>query len=78
MKVITYLPTFNKNQRNLQQILINAKNTSKVCSKCGSYGKFGEGKEGYKFICNNCGYSNNKHFNAGNNIAKRTIEILKK
>jgi len=78
MKVLTYLPTFNKNQINIQQILINAKNTSKKCYRCGSYGKFGEGKESYNFICNNCGLRINKHFNASCNIAKRTFEVLKK
>jgi hypothetical protein len=30
------------------------------------------------FKCNNCGYNNNKHFNAGNNVVKRAIEYLKK
>jgi|GEM_PF-1598290 len=78
MKILTYLPTFNKNQRNLKQILIDSYNTSKKCYRCGNFGKFGEGKESYKFICENCGIRINKHFNSANNIAKRTAEILRK
>jgi transposase len=78
MKVLTYLPTFNKNQRNLKQILIDSYNTSKKCYRCGSFGKFGEEKESYKFICENCGIRINRHFNSANNIAKRNVEVLRK
>jgi dihydroneopterin aldolase/transcription elongation factor Elf1 len=82
MKILTYLPTFNKNQRNLRQILVDADGTTIYCSKCGSKGKLikyiAKGKIKKFFKCNNCGYSNNKHFNAGNNIVKRAIEYLKK
>jgi ribosomal protein L37E len=73
MKILTYLPTFSKNQRNLRQLLVDADKTSIRCSRCGSKGKF----ESYKFICSKCGYINNRHFNAGNNIAKRTVEYIK-
>ncbi|MFH7860149.1 MAG: zinc ribbon domain-containing protein [Candidatus Aenigmatarchaeota archaeon] len=75
MKVLTYLPTFNKNQRNIQQVLVDSYRTSRICSRCGSYGKIGKGKE---FFCSKCGLINNKHINASKNIAKRTIEILRK
>jgi len=82
MKVLTYLPTFNKNQKNLRQILVDADGTTIYCSKCGSKGKLikyiAKGKIKKFFKCNNCGYSNNKHFNAGNNIVKRAKEYLKK
>jgi dihydroneopterin aldolase/predicted RNA-binding Zn-ribbon protein involved in translation (DUF1610 family) len=82
MKILTYLPTYNKNQKNLRQILVDADGTTIYCSKCGSKGKLvkyiAKGKIKKFFKCNNCGYSNNKHFNAGNNIAKRAIEYLKK
>ena len=81
MKILTYLPTFNKNQRNLRQILVDADGTTIYCSKCGSKGKLikyiAKGKIKKFFKCNNCGYSNNKHFNAGNNIVKKAIEYLK-
>jgi len=40
MKILTYLPIFNKNQRNLQQILVDAYETSKKCSRCGNYIEF--------------------------------------
>jgi transcription elongation factor Elf1 len=82
MKVLTYLPTFSKNQKNLRQILVDADGTTIYCSKCGSKGKLikyiAKGKIRKFFKCNNCGYSNNKHFNAGNNVVKRAIEYLKK
>jgi hypothetical protein len=81
MKVLTYLPTFSKNQKNLRQILVDADGTTIYCSKCGSKGKLikyiAKGKIKKFFKCNNCGYNNNKHFNAGNNIVKRAIEYLK-
>ena len=72
-KVITYLPTFNKNQRNIEQILIDADYTSKKCSKCGNKGRI----NGRMFECKYCRYKFDKHLNASNNIAKRTIEVLK-
>jgi hypothetical protein len=82
MKVLTYLPTFSKNQKNLRQILVDADGTTIYCSKCGSKGKLikyiAKGKIKKFFKCNNCGYNNNKHFNAGNNVVKRAIEYLKK
>ena len=73
MKVLTYLPTFNKNQRNLEQILVKARNTSINCSKCGKKGKI----NGRLFECKYCGYKFDKHLNASNNISKRTIEVLR-
>jgi hypothetical protein len=76
MKVLTYLPTFNKNQRNLKQILINADYTTIKCYRCGSFGKIGKGKNSF-FICEKCGLITNKHYNASNNISKRTIEYFR-
>jgi RecJ-like exonuclease len=76
MKVLTYLPTFSKNQRNLKQILIGADYTTIKCYRCGSFGKIGKGKNSF-FICEKCGLVTNKHYNAGNNISKRTIEYFK-
>jgi hypothetical protein len=73
MKALTYLPTFSKNQRNLEQILVKARNTSINCSKCGGKGKI----NGRMFECRNCGYKFDKHLNASNNISKRTIEVLR-
>jgi dihydroneopterin aldolase/predicted RNA-binding Zn-ribbon protein involved in translation (DUF1610 family) len=81
MKVLTYLPTFSKNQKNLRQILVDADGTTIYCSKCGSKGKLikyiTKGKIKKFFKCNNCGYKDNKHFNASANISKRAIEYLK-
>jgi transposase len=76
MKILTYLPTFNKNQRNLRQILVNADCTSIKCYRCGSFGKIGKRKNSF-FICEKCGLVTNKHYNASNNISKRTIEYFK-
>jgi transposase len=73
MKILTYLPTFSKNQRNLQQILIDADYTSIKCSRCGSKGI----KRGEEFFCNKCRFTDNIHINASRNISKRTIEVLK-
>ncbi|MEM3419604.1 MAG: zinc ribbon domain-containing protein [Candidatus Aenigmatarchaeota archaeon] len=76
------MPTFNKNQRNIKQILVNADYTSRIYSKCGNEGKLikyiAKGKIKRYFKCNNCGYKDDKHFNASSNIAKRAIEYLKK
>jgi Zn finger protein HypA/HybF involved in hydrogenase expression len=73
MKVLTYLPTFNKNQRNLEQILVKARNTSITCSRCGNKEK----KKGNEFFCSKCRFTDNIHINASRNIAKRTVEVLK-
>jgi hypothetical protein len=73
MKILTYLPTFNKNQRNLEQILVKARNTSITCSRCGNKEK----KKGEEFFCSKCRFTDNIHINASRNIAKRTIEVLK-
>jgi len=76
MKILTYKPTFNKNQRNLEQILVDADYTTIKCYRCGSFGKIGKGKNSF-FICEKCGLVTNKHYNASNNISKRTIEYFK-
>jgi transposase len=73
MKILTYLPTFNKNQRNLEQILVKARNTSITCSRCGNKEK----KKGEEFFCSKCRFTDNIHVNASRNISKRTIEVLK-
>jgi transposase len=73
MKVLTYLPTFSKNQRNLEQILVKARNTSITCSRCGNKEK----KRGEEFFCSKCRFTDNIHINASRNISKRTIEVLK-
>jgi hypothetical protein len=73
MKILTYLPTFNKNQRNLQQILVKTRNTSINCSRCGNKGI----KRGKEFFCSKCRFTDNIHINASRNIAKRTIEYLR-
>jgi len=73
MKVLTYLPTFNKNQRNLEQILVDGDGTSITCSRCGNKEK----KKGEEFFCNKCRFTDNIHINASRNISKRTIEYLR-
>jgi transposase len=73
MKILTYLPTFNKNQRNLRQILVDEDGTSITCSRCGNKEK----KRGEEFFCNKCRFTDNIHINASRNIVKRTIEVLK-
>jgi len=72
-RILTYLPTFNKNQRNLKQILINADYTSIKCSRCENIGI----KRGKEFFCSKCRFTDNIHINASRNIAKRTIEYLR-
>jgi hypothetical protein len=73
MKILTYLPTFNKNQRNPEQILVKTRNTSIKCSRRGSKGI----KRGNEFFCSKCRFTDNIHINASRNIAKRTIEYLR-
>jgi transposase len=81
MKILSYLPTFNKNQKNLRQILVDVNGTTIYCSRCGNKGKLikyiAKGKIKKFFKCNNCKYKDNKHFNASANISKRAIEYLK-
>lgn len=74
MEVLAFLPIVDKKQKKLRKILIDSKDISEICYKCGSYGKIEE----EKFICNNCGYKDNKHHNISRNIAKKSIEFLRK
>ncbi|MFH7859912.1 MAG: zinc ribbon domain-containing protein [Candidatus Aenigmatarchaeota archaeon] len=75
------MPTYNKNQRYTEQILVDSYKTSRICSRCGNEGKLikyiAKGKIKKFFKCN-CGYKDNKHFNASSNIAKRAIEYIRK
>ena len=73
MKVLTYLPTFSKNQKNLQQILINPYKTSRVCSQCGNEIKFISNNEIY---CEYCDRHKNRHLNSADNIARKAIRDL--
>jgi len=73
MKILTYKPTFNKNQRNLRQILVDGDGTSITCSRCRSKGI----KKGNEFFCSKCRFTDNIHINAARNISKRTIEVFK-
>jgi transposase len=73
MKILTYLPTFNKNQRNLEQILIDADYTSINCSRCGNKEK----KKGEEFFCSKCRFTDNIHINAARILQKEQLNILK-
>jgi hypothetical protein len=67
-KILTYKPI--KNQRNIEQILINAYETSKKCSKCGNYVEFISNNEIY---CKYCNRHKNRHLNSAGNIARKAI-----
>jgi hypothetical protein len=73
MKVLTYLPTYSKNQRNLRQILVNAYKTSRLCSQCGNEIKFISNNEIY---CEYCDRHKNRHLNSADNIVRKTIMKL--
>ncbi|MEM2554467.1 MAG: zinc ribbon domain-containing protein [Nitrososphaerota archaeon] len=70
MKIVVYLPIFNKNQRNLKQILINPYRTSKICSKCGNRIELITNNEIY---CKYCNKHKNRHLNSAGNIVRKTI-----
>jgi transposase len=70
MKILIYLPTFNKNQKNLQQILVNTYKTSRLCSQCGDEIKFISNNEVY---CKHCKRHKNRHLNSADNIARKAI-----
>ncbi|MEM2416430.1 MAG: zinc ribbon domain-containing protein [Nitrososphaerota archaeon] len=70
MKIVVYLPIFNKNQRNLKQILINPYRTSKKCSKCGNRIELITNNEIY---CKYCNKHKNRHLNSAGNIVRKTI-----
>jgi hypothetical protein len=67
-KILAYKPI--KNQKNLEQILINAYKTSKKCSKCGNYIEFISNNEVY---CKYCNKHKNRHLNSAGNIARKAI-----
>jgi formylmethanofuran dehydrogenase subunit E len=67
-KILAYKPI--KNQRNIEQILVNAYKTSKKCSKCGNYVEFISNNEIY---CKYCNRHKNRHLNSADNIARKAI-----
>jgi len=67
-KILAYKPINNK--KNLEQILINAYETSKRCSKCGNYVEFISNNEVY---CKHCNRHKNRHLNSADNIARKAI-----
>jgi hypothetical protein len=67
-KILAYKPI--KNQKNLEQILVNAYKTSKKCSKCGNYVEFISNNEIY---CKYCNRHKNRHLNSADNIARKAI-----
>ena len=71
MKILTYKPI--KNQKNLEQILVNAYETSKRCSRCGNYIEFISNNEIY---CKYCNRHKNRHLNSADNIARKAIRDL--
>jgi len=52
-------------------ILVNPRNTSLTCNKCGHISK--ANRNGKTFQCTNCGYICNADFNAAVNIAKKAV-----
>ncbi|MEM3062758.1 MAG: zinc ribbon domain-containing protein [Nitrososphaerota archaeon] len=69
-KVLTYLPTYSKNQINLKQILVDAYKTSKKCSRCGNRIELITNNEIY---CKYCNKHKNRHLNSAGNIVRKTI-----
>jgi hypothetical protein len=67
-KILAYKPI--KNQKNLEQILVNAYKTSKKCSRCGSYVEFISNNEVY---CKYCNKHKNRHLNSAGNIVRKAI-----
>jgi len=67
-KILAYKPI--NNQRNLEQILVNAYKTSKRCSRCGNYVEFISNNEIY---CKHCNKHKNRHLNSAGNIARKAI-----
>jgi hypothetical protein len=67
-KILAYKPI--KNQKNLEQILVDAYKTSKKCSRCGNYIEFISNNEIY---CKYCNKHKNRHLNSAGNIARKAI-----
>jgi dihydroneopterin aldolase len=70
-KILAYKPI--KNQKNLEQILVNAYETSKKCSRCGNEIEFISNNEIY---CKHCNKHKNRHLNSAGNIARKAIRDL--
>jgi hypothetical protein len=70
-KILAYKPI--KNQKNLEQILVNAYKTSKKCSRCGNEIEFISNNEIY---CKYCNRYKNRHLNSADNIARKAIRDL--
>jgi hypothetical protein len=67
-KILAYKPI--KNKKNLEQILVNAYETSKRCSRCGNNVEFIGNNEIY---CKYCNRHKNRHLNSAGNIARKAI-----
>ena len=68
IKILAYKPI--KNQKKLEQILVDAYETSKKCSKCGNYIEFVSNNEIY---CKYCNRHKNKHLNSADNVVRKAI-----
>ncbi|NBI92508.1 hypothetical protein D3Z45_18520 [Lachnospiraceae bacterium] len=56
-------------ENSIELVEILGKDISKECSKCGAQGNY----QGERFLCNDCGYKEDKKVNAAKNAKKRGI-----
>jgi len=63
---------YKANWEGIKVLKINEKNTSKICSRCGSQGLRHSGR----FICKNCGTELNADYNGALNILKRACGYI--
>jgi len=63
---------YKANWEGIKVLKINEKNTSKICSRCGSQGLRHNGK----FVCKNCGVELNADYNGALNILKRACGYI--
>ncbi len=73
-QMLSKFTEYKAEEKGIDTIYINPKNTSQTCPECGKMSENSRKKHRHIFECNFCGYQANDDYIASRNIAKRGIK----